>query len=108
MKVKLLASGLAALAMLAVASASNPVEARHGSHGFSGGRGWAPHFSGTRPFAGPRHFAFRRFHHHRRFAFVGGYAYAYGDGCYWLRRRALYTGSSYWWHRYWTCRHGYY
>jgi len=106
MKLKLLASGVAALAMLAVASASNPAEARHGGHGFSGGRGWAPHFSGARSFAGPRHFAVRRFHHHRRFTLVGGYAY--GDGCYWLRRRALHTGSSYWWHRYQACRHGYY
>jgi hypothetical protein len=107
MKVKLLASGVAVLAMLAIAGTSNPAEARHGGHGMGGGRGWAPHFSGARSFGGPRHFAVRRFHH-RRFAVVGGYAYGYGDGCYWLRRRALYTGSPYWWRRYAACRHGYY
>jgi hypothetical protein len=109
MHVKSLASGMAALAMLTLAGASSPAEARHGGgHGWGGGgRGWAPHFSDVRSFAGPRHFAFHRFHH-RRVAFVGDYAYGYDDGCYWLRRRALYTGSPYWWNRYYACRHGYY
>ena len=54
MNVKFLASGVAALAMLAIAGTSNPAEARHGGHGMGGGRGWAPHFSGAR-FAGPHH-----------------------------------------------------
>lgn len=27
-----------------------------------------------------------------------------GGGCYWLKRRALDTGSRYWWHRYNECR----
>ena len=27
-------------------------------------------------------------------------------GCYWLKRRALNTGSRYWWHRYQECREG--
>jgi hypothetical protein len=105
MNLKHLACGVAAFAMLALAG-TLPAEARHGSHGMGGGRGWAPHFSGAR-FAGPRHFAGRRFVH-RRFAVVGGYGYGYGDGCYWLRRRAVYTGSPYWWHRYTACRRGYY
>ena len=26
--------------------------------------------------------------------------YDYGNGCYWLRRNAAYSGSSYWWGRY--------
>jgi hypothetical protein len=58
-------------------------------------------------------FAHRRNFHHRR-VFVGapflygGYnAYGYGDQCYWLRRRALYTGSPYWWNRYYACINGY-
>jgi hypothetical protein len=98
-----LASGMAALAMLAVASASEPAEARHG---MGGGRGWAPHAS-FHAFAGPRHFAFPHHHRfHRRRFFVGDYAYGYGDDCYWLRRRALYTGSPYWWRRYYACRNG--
>ena len=49
----------------------------------------------------------RRFHHGR---FRGGpvfvYGYSYGPRCGWLRHRALVTGSRYWWHRYWQCRHG--
>jgi hypothetical protein len=32
----------------------------------------------------------------------GGYYYYYGD-CGWLRRRALATGSLYWWDRYYAC-----
>jgi hypothetical protein len=103
------ACGLAAAGMLALAGVSQPAEARH-RHGAGGG--WAPHFASGPHYWGPRHFAFRHFRHHRRFAFVGVYGYPYYDdyygGCYWLRRRALYTGSSYWWHRYYACRHGYY
>ena len=47
-------------------------------------------------------------HFHRRF-FVVGYPYYayYGDDCYWLRRRALATGSPLWWERYNACRYGY-
>jgi hypothetical protein len=94
---------LAAIAVAALASAAQPAEARSHHHGAGG---WAPHF------AKAPHFAFHHFRHHRRFAFVGVYGYPYYDdyyeGCYWLRRRALYTGSAYWWHRYYACRHGYY
>ncbi len=113
MNLKFVASGVAALAMLAFASASEPAQARgHGGHGHGhahmGAGGWAPRFSSARQFSSHRHFAVRRFRHHRRFTVVGAYPYAYGDGCYWLRRRALYTGSSYWWRRYYACRHGYY
>ena len=113
MNCKLLSSSVAALAMLALASAAQPALARghggHGGHGHSmGGGGWAPRFSSARPFFRPHHVFVRRFRHHRRFAVVGLYPYAYGDGCYWLRRRALYTGSPYWWRRYYACRHGYY
>jgi hypothetical protein len=39
--------------------------------------------------------------------FVYGYAarpYIAGDGCYWLKRRAIVTGSPYWWRRYRWCR----
>ena len=111
MNCKLLASSVAALAMLALASASEPAQAKgHGGHGHSmgmGGGGWAPHFSSVQHFSHSHHHHFR-FHHHRRFVVVGAYPYAYGDGCYWLRRRALYTGSPYWWHRYYACRNGYY
>jgi hypothetical protein len=32
--------------------------------------------------------------------------YYYSNGCYWLRRNALYTGNP-WWDRYNTCIYGY-
>jgi hypothetical protein len=53
----------------------------------------------------------RHRHHFRGRTFVYGYPYVdgyydYSDGCYWLRRRALATGSSYWWDRYYDCISG--
>lgn len=30
--------------------------------------------------------------------------YGYNSGCRWLKRKALYTGSHYWWRRYQHCR----
>jgi hypothetical protein len=39
--------------------------------------------------------------------FVYGY-YGYGNSCYWLKRRAIRTGSHYWWRRYRACRYGWY
>jgi hypothetical protein len=36
------------------------------------------------------------------FGFHGGYGYY--DECRWLKRRAIHTGSSYWWSRYHACR----
>ena len=114
MHLKHVASGVAALAMLGLASASEPALAHgHSGHGHPGGGG-----STVRAFSGPHHFAFQHFRHdhfrhhhfrhHRRFAFVGAYPDYYydDDGCSWLRHRALLTGSPYWWHRYHACRYG--
>lgn len=39
-------------------------------------------------------------------AAVYGYS-SYGNSCSWLRRKAVRTGSSYWWRRYEDCRYGY-
>jgi hypothetical protein len=47
------------------------------------------------------------FRHHKRIIVVGYNDYAYGSECYWLRRKALYSGSAYWWNRYYTCVEGY-
>jgi hypothetical protein len=41
--------------------------------------------------------------HHERY--YGSYYYA--DPCYWLTRRAVLTGSLYWWDRYYSCLSGY-
>jgi hypothetical protein len=112
MQFKHVASSVAALAMLGLASASQPAAAHgHGGHGHPGGGGWAPHHAAVGAFAGPHHLAFHRVRHHRRFVFVGAYPYYYpydvDDGCTWLGRRARLTGSPYWWHRYYACRDGY-
>ena len=109
--------GCAALALLMATAVSLPAEARRGGHGGHGGHGWhggggaRMHFHSGHRFSGGhfhhRHFHHRHFHHRH---FHGGpvfYGY-YGDGCYWLRRRAVYSGSPYWWRRYRACLAGYY
>jgi len=61
--------------------------------------------------AGPGRHHGHRHHHHRAYRgfYYGGYPYAYSyafndyDDCRWLRRRALATGSPYWWDRYYAC-----
>jgi hypothetical protein len=66
----------------------------HGRHGIYGG-------------------GFRRHgFHHRRHHFYGprfyvAPVYGYNSGCRWLKRKALYTGSHYWWRRYQRCRNDY-
>jgi len=93
---------------------------------FSGGRSWSGgtrHFSRTfrSPSVRSHSYAYRSHgvhhghHHHghgRGGVFVYGYPYydgyyGYSDSCYWLRRRALATGSSYWWNRYYDCVNDY-
>ena len=83
--------------------------------------GAAPHSNvvqayhpGPRMGPGPRlehrdHREHREFRHRfgPRFYVAPVYSYrAYGDGCFWLKRKALNTGSRYWWHRYEECRWG--
>lgn len=48
----------------------------------------------------------RRFRRFRRSYPYVAYGY-YGGGCAWLRRRAYYTRSAYWWSRYNRCRYYY-
>ncbi|MEQ1670209.1 MAG: hypothetical protein ABL893_05070 [Hyphomicrobium sp.] len=65
---------------------------RHGGLGMRHGGHHRPHF---RNFYGPRFYA------------APVYTYrSYGDGCYHLKRKALRTGSRYWWRRYNACRWG--
>lgn len=67
----------------------------HGRHGIYGG-GFRRHgyYGG----------GFRR--HHYRPRFYVAPVYSYNSGCRWLKRKALYTGSHYWWRRYNHCRRG--
>jgi hypothetical protein len=92
-------------------------ERRHvdrGDHRGGGDRGDRGHFRSDRGDDGRRFFRedrrefFRRHHrgNDRDFFFGFGRPYYdedYGD-CAWLRRRAIETGSSYWWRRYRECR----
>jgi hypothetical protein len=85
-----------------------------GPGGYGGGgngpKGWpGKKFSGDYKDHGKH-----RGNHHRKFrgyAFYG-YPYFYGyssyGSCDWLYRRAINTGSPYWWDRYYACRDGYY
>lgn len=72
------------------------------------------HF-GHRRYGYGRRFHSRRFGHHRRYRhrrhyrpriYFSPYYYGYGyrRSCYWLKRRAIRTGSRYWWRRYQNCK----
>lgn len=87
---------------------------RRDGHRMGGGNFSRHSFSGNRFIGGNhigrRHFGGHRFHR-RHFYFGPSYYYRpsyyrYDNGCYWLKRKALYTGSRYWWRRYWNCRNG--
>ncbi len=89
---------------------SGLIQVRHrGGHFGHGPRFHGPRFHGPR-FHGPRwghrgHFRHRYwrpgFYWGPTIGIYGGYR-----GCYWLKRRAIVTGSSYWWRRYNACRSG--
>ena len=114
-----LALAVGALVLLVVSSAFQPAQARRGHHvqhhGFVRHHAFVPqHRFVHHRFHHRAHFVHRPFFHHRRVhrrvfvvvPIVYGANY-YDNGCYWLRRRALYTGSSYWWNRYYACIYGY-
>jgi hypothetical protein len=129
---KMVAVAAAALGALMLSGTIDAADARKG--GWSGGSRFHGSFHGGskfhafrgHKFHGGFHRSFKyggfhshKFHSHKfyghkfrkRHYFVGvpllyG-AYAYGNGCYWLRKQALYTGSPYWWNRYYDCIYGY-
>lgn len=98
---------------------------RGGGRHFGGHRGGGRHFGGGgRRHWGGRHGGRHWGHHrgghrywrrgHRRYyggiyfgapyLYYGGYGYGYGN-CRWLYRKAVRTGSRYWWRRYNRCRY---
>jgi hypothetical protein len=97
----------------------------HSGPKVSGGAKWqgapriyaGPKHSGGYKYSGgyKKHGGKHKFGRHHKYRFVGvplayyGYSnYAYLDNsCYWLRHRALDTGNSYWWDRYYACLDGY-
>ena len=128
---KLLALAAGTLAVLLISSTFDAADAKGrggwsggGGKGFGGGGGYGRSFGGARfyggggsyraySFAGPR-VHHHRHHRHLRRGFAVGVplaaygAYYYGSGCEWLHRKAIYTGSGYWWNRYYACVDGYY
>jgi hypothetical protein len=89
----------------------------HMGGGHMGG-GFGGHTGGAHMFGpgGGAHMGGRfhdgRFDRRGNFFFAPAYGYyddgyGYGDGCYWLRRNALDSGSPYWWNRYNACVYGY-
>lgn len=91
-------------AQVAADADTNIVQIRRGGRHFHGGR---HHFRGGMH----RH----RFHHRHwggprlRYRYWGPTIGIYGgyyNRCGWLRQRAAYSGSSYWWRRYNACRYG--
>jgi hypothetical protein len=127
---RLLALCSVALTLLLMFAFAGPADARRGGHSFSGARSFShagPRIHQPRVYSAPRvytaprtlpkayltqpHKGHRRFRRHRHIfvgvpVFVGGSYYYYGD-CDWLRRRALHTGSPYWWDRYYACVYAY-
>lgn len=111
---------LVAPIILAAALIATPALAKggHGGHGgHAGGAhvgGGAAHVGGGMRMGGGGARMGGHHHHHGGFRRGGGiyfggpffydsYSYGYSD-CGWLRRRALDTGSRYWWRRYRDCR----
>ena len=82
------------------------------------GNKYPPKFAYPPKFGGGN-FDYGRHHKHRHHRFVRGFywgpdyysyddGYGYGyDDCAWLKEKALYTGSLYWWKRYRYCEYGY-
>jgi hypothetical protein len=71
--------------------------------GQRGARGFGPRMGEAR---GVRRGEIRGFRGGRRFGprvWRGGRVYGFTSGCGWLRRRALDTGSRFWWRRYRDC-----
>ena len=112
MSKKLLACAAGALGLMLASSTFQPAAAKsHGGNSYGGKSyshvGHVGHVG--HPFVNKARFVhdrrFRRHHHNRIFVAYSDYGYA--NDCYWLRRKALYTGSSYWWNRYYACTSGY-
>lgn len=68
-------------------------------------RWYRPRFAYRRGFRHGYRYGHRRWRG-PRFAIYAGPVWYGGGGCGWLRRRAVYSGSRYWWRRYNACRYG--
>ena len=116
---KLLAWAAGVCGLMLTSGVYQPAEAKHGGH--SGGSGYssgkmshssyrvgAPYVKHaySKPVFVKNAHVFKHkhvFRHHKRIIVVGYNDYGYAGDCYWLKRKALYTGSGYWWSRYYAC-----
>lgn len=102
-----MAAVAAAFAVLLLVGSVETAQAHKGRHHWSGGGAYSGRYVGAYAYR----YGYHHHHHHRR-VFVPVYGYGYGaygyDDCYWLHRRAVVTGSGYWWSRYRACISGYY
>lgn len=79
------------------------------SRGWNGGNRWVNRGWNGNRHSGHRHRGWRHRHYgYRRWYGPGIYVGTYGSSCGWLYRRAVRTGSPYWWRRYEECRYGWY
>jgi hypothetical protein len=104
--ISMLAAIAGALTLGGVASTASAAPAgRHQSH-YGNSVVLARHFE-HRNFSN-RHYQSRHFEHRRHFRRGPVLYFGSGNnnGCYWLKRKALNSGSRYWWHRYNECRWG--
>lgn len=84
-----------------IATSENLVQVRKGGgRHFRGGRHFGRSFGRHRGFGRQR--GYYRGHRRGGFGIYIGPSYRYGN-CGWLRRKAVRTGSSYWWRRYRAC-----
>jgi len=102
---KLLACVAGAGALILTSGVNETAEAKHSGHSGAPARTMSHTYRVGAPYARHAH-VFRHkhvFRHHKRIVVVGYGDYGYGGDCYWLKRKALYTGSGYWWSRYYAC-----
>ena len=101
-----LAWAAAAGALILTCGINQAAEAKHSGHSSASSSRSSHSYRVGAPYAKPAHVFRHRHvvrHHHRRIVVVGYDDYGYGGDCYWLKRKALYTGSRYWWSRYYAC-----
>jgi hypothetical protein len=91
----------------ALPRADSATDSQASLHQVADGHGRSGHGHGHSGFSGHRSYGHGGRHHHggrgSGFGIYVGPGYGYVSNCEWLRRRAIATGSSYWWRRYRAC-----
>ena len=106
---KLLVWVAGATALMLTSAVYQPAEAKHGGHSGGSSRATSHSYRVGAPYVKHAH-VFKHKHvlrHHKRIVVAGYDDYGYASDCYWLKRKALHTGSGYWWNRYYACVEAY-